>query len=285
MGYEIDSKMIIKKWEDEIRDRLDKITKLSYYPLIFVIVTVGESSESRLYVKNKVKKARELGIQSEVFSLPETVTQKELNKVLNEMVYPTILQLPLPPHLDHHEALEHLDYTLDLDGLTNTQAGMLAKCDPRALEPATAKGVIRILEDLVVLEKMKVAILSRSELIGIPLSHMLLQRDAYPVIMHSKILPIELGREIRTADIVVTGCGKRAIFTAENFNQSGQVIIDCSMTRVRNIPGVGDVNKEDVIKNTMNLIASGFGHTGPATVMGLMDNIVKYYEMITEDFK
>ena len=192
---------------------------------------------------------------------------------------PSILQLPIPEHLNAEEAMSYLDPKWDVDGLTPTQKGKLVNGDEHALEPATAKGVIRLLENEISLTGKRVAIVSRSPLIGQPLSQMILQRDGIPTILHSKVSDDILRTIMKSSDVVVTGCGKRAIFDASYFNFKGQIIIDCSMARDDDIPGVGDVDKEDILLFSLNKIASGYGHTGPATVLGLMDNIIKCYEI------
>ena len=279
MGIEINTKEILNKWETELLYRIDNIKKEYGKPWLS-IVRVGNREDSKLYVNNKLRKAEKLGIETSLFELDEKTRQQDLNELMSVMRNPTILQLPLPDHLDAAEAMSHLRPELDVDGLATYQKGLLVDGREEAMVPATALGVVRILESITDLKGTRVAIVSRSELIGKPLAQLILQKNGYPVILHSKVPTMIMFDEIANSQIVVTGCGQRAIFDHRHFRISGQVIIDCSMTRVRNIPGVGDVNKEDIINNTMNSIASGFGHTGPATVMGLMNNVVKYYEMM-----
>lgn len=272
-GKEINSKDIIARWQDKISDTII----LHNLKPELIIITVGDREDSRLYVNNKVKKAKELGIEPYVVKLDSTITQGGLNIAMSQIDRPAILQLPLPDHLDAVEALSNLRPEYDMDGLTTYQKGLLVDGRDEAMIPATAKGVMQILKWLTTLKGQKVAIVSRSELIGKPLAQLILQNDGYPVILHSKIPITKLREELYNADIIITGCGKRAIFDSSFFRKSGQIIIDCSMEKIEGVKGVGDVNKEDVLLNTNNLIASGYGHTGPATVMGLMENVVKYY--------
>lgn len=275
-GKEINSKDIIAGWQYEISD----IIALHDLKPELIIITVGDREDSKLYVNNKVKKAKELGIEPYVVKLDSTITQRGLNIAMSQIDRPAILQLPLPDHLDAVEALSHLRPEYDMDGLTTYQKGLLVDGRDEAMIPATAKGVMQILKWHTSLKGQKVAIVSRSELIGKPLIQLILQNDGHPVILHSKTPISKLREELRDADIVITGCGKRAIFDSSFFRKSGQIIIDCSMEKIDGVKGVGDVNKEDVLLNTNNLIASGYGHTGPATVMGLMENVVKYYQEI-----
>lgn len=275
---EINTKEILKKWQMELEGRLDRLIRNGHEPRLNII-TVSSNEDGKLYVNNKIKKAEELGIECSIFRLDEYTNQDMLNKLIGCMRHPTILQLPIPKHLDKDEALRYLKPEFDVDGLTIYQKGLLVNGDKKAMIPATAAGVVRIIEHVTNIQRKKVAILSRSELIGKPLAQLILQKDGYPIVMHSKIPEYELNYEMMDADIVVTGCGKRAIFDSNNFDVDCQILIDCSMYRSPVRDGVGDIDKEDILKHTDNLIASGYGHTGPATVMGLMENVVKYYEL------
>ena len=275
---EINTKEILKKWQMELEGRLDRLKRNGHEPRLNII-TVSSNEDGKLYVNNKIKKAEELGIECSIFRLDEYTNQDMLNKLIGCMRHPTILQLPIPKHLDKDDALRYLKPEFDVDGLTIYQKGLLVNGDKKAMVPATAAGVVRIIEHVTNIQGKKVAILSRSELIGKPLVQLILQKDGYPIVMHSKIPEYELNYEMMDADIVVTGCGKRAIFDSNNFDVDCQILIDCSMYRSPVRDGVGDIDKEDILKHTDNLIASGYGHTGPATVMGLMENVVKYYEL------
>ena len=281
---EINSKAVLKTWELDLKRRLRAAKKVNRDPKL-VIVKVGDDYASGLYVSKKVQKARELGITPIVIELEQNVSQYELNETLKNVKDPVILQLPLPKHLNSNEAISHIHPELDVDGLTSYQKGLLSSRDPRAFEPATAKGVIKLIESQTTIPRKKVAIVSRSELIGIPLSHMILARNGFPVILHSKIPMSKIKKEMVSSSIIVTGCGQRGIFDFRHCKSSRQVIIDCSMAKRDGMSGVGDFDKDSILTYTSNAIASGYGHTGPATVLGLMDNVVKYYEMITEDFK
>lgn len=278
---EINTKEILKKWQIELEGRLDRLKRNGHEPRLNII-TVSSNEDGKLYVNNKIKKAEELGIECSIFRLDEYTNQDMLNELIGCMRHPTILQLPIPKHLDKDEALRYLKPEFDVDGLTIYQKGLLVNGDKKAMVPATAAGVVRIIEHITNIQGKKVAILSRSELIGKPLTQLILQKDGYPIVMHSKISEYELNYEMMDADIVVTGCGKRAIFDSNNFDVDCQILIDCSMHKSPVRDGVGDIDKEDILKHTDNLIASGYGHTGPATVMGLMDNVAKYYELQDE---
>lgn len=274
-GVEINTKEILKEWEEDIKNRAFRLHQKPE----FVIIKVGSRSDSTLYVNNKIKKAKKLDIEPYLLNLDIDITQHQLNLTMSQIDRPTILQLPLPAHLDATEALSYLKPELDMDGLTNHQKGLLVSGSPNAMIPATAKGVMKIIESLTSVEALRVLIISRSQLIGKPLAQLVLQKDGVPVVMHSRVPKLNLYSEMKKADVIVTGCAKRKIFNHTHFNNMNQIIIDCSMEKVDGIDNVGDVDKEDILLHTRNCIASGYGHTGPATILGLLDNVVKFYEM------
>ena len=275
MGFEINTKGILERWENNIKIRAGVLNQEPQ----FIIVKVGDRNDSNLYVNNKIKKAKELGIVPYLVNLNPDITQSNLNIAMSQIDRPAILQLPLPEHLDAMEALSHLTPQYDMDGLTSYQKGLLVGGDPRAMIPATAKGVVEILKSLTDLTGLRVLIISRSDLIGRPLIQLMLQEDAVPIVAHSRVPKLTLYSEMKKADVIITGCGKRKIFNSNHLAEGNQIIIDCSMEKVDNIDNVGDMDKEDILLNTYSSIASGYGHTGPATILGLLDNVVKYYEM------
>lgn len=269
----IDAKELFKEWEKKIKK---DASELHERPMMNII-RVGNRPDTELYVNNKLAKAKRLGIEVCCIQLEDTTPQEDLNGILNVMTKPTILQLPLPKHLDHKEALRYLKPEYDVDGLTVTQKGMLVDGDPKAMVPATVKGIVKLIESVTSIEGKKVAILSRSELVGRPLAEIVLQKNGYPVVMHTHICDFIKMDEMRDSDIIVTACGKRGIFTPSYFRRHGQVIIDCSMYKEDGVDGVGDLDLLKMELKTEHKIASGYGYTGPATVLGLMENVVNYY--------
>lgn len=276
LGTEIKTKEIIDTWINELKERSRNL----YTTPNLTIVQIGDNEASNKYIKNKLLLADKLGIYARHLKFPESITQTELNMVMKHYgEFPIILQLPVPEHIDVEKAMSNVDPNSDVDGFTKYQKALLLDGNTDALVPATALGIHRILKSTVGdLTGRKVAIVNRSHLIGKPLMQLLLSENAAPIMLHSKIPLHTLKKEIFSSDIVVTGCGKRKIFNSEYFSP-GQVIIDCSMTRAEGTPGVGDIDKEEVLKNIFVEVASGYGHTGIATTVGLMNNVIKTYEL------
>ena len=275
LGTEINTKEIVKQWIEELKVRSRNL----FTTPNLTIIQIGDNESSNKYIKNKLSMADKLGIYARHLKFPETITQTELNMVMKHYgEFPIILQLPVPDHINVEQAMAQIDPKSDVDGFTHYQKALLLDGNMDALVPATALGIHRILKETVGdLTGKKVAIVNRSHLIGKPLMQLLLSENAVPIMLHSKVPANLLKQEIYNSDIVVTGCGKRKIFNSKNFSP-GQVLIDCSMNRVDGIPGVGDMDKEEILKNIYVQIASGYGHTGMATTVGLMENVIKVYE-------
>lgn len=276
LGREINTKEIVNDWIEELKERSRRL----YVTPNLTIVQIGDNEASNKYIKNKLSMADRLGIYARHLKFPETITQTELNIVMKHYgEFPIILQLPVPEHINVEQAIQQIDPKSDVDGFTHYQKALLLDGNMDSLVPATALGIHRILKATVGdLTGKKVAIVNRSHLIGKPLMQLLLSENAVPTMLHSKVPANILKKEIYNSDIVVTGCGKRKIFNSEYF-APGQVLIDCSMDRVEGIPGVGDMDKEEILKNVFVEIASGYGHTGLATTVGLMNNVIKTYEL------
>lgn len=273
---EINTKEIVEKWQEEIKER---INKLNFKPALNII-QIGDKEESNIYVRNKMKTGEKLGIEVNIIK-HDKASQKVIECDLEMAYCPTILQLPVEG-INVNKAIRYLSGLYDVDGFTIFQKGLLADGDHRALIPATALGVLRILKETAgLLSGKKVVIVNRSHLIGKPLMQLMLNENAYVTVCHSKTPADELKREMKEADIVITGCGLRKVFDSSYF-KDGQILIDCSMAKVEGIKGVGDMDKEDILKKLNVKIASGFGHTGIATVTALFDNVIKFYELETE---
>lgn len=270
---EINTKAIIEKWQQEL---INRISNLNVEPVLNII-QIGNDEASNKYVANKVKISEKLGVNVNLLKF-SSLKQDDLENLLAIQDKPTILQLPVQD-INVDEAMKWLKGSIDVDGFTIMQKGKLVNGDVNTLVPATALGVHRILKETVGdLTGKKVVIVNRSHLIGQPLLQLMLKENAYVSMLHSKTPTKRLREELKSADIVITGCGKRAIFGKEYF-KNGQVLIDCSMYHEEGIPGVGDMDKEDILNNLDVKIASGYGHTGPSTVMGLMENVIRSYEI------
>ena len=211
------------------------------------IVQVGDREDSNRYIKNKMRKCNELGIEVELKKFKEdeidNLKLREIIGIANLMRLPLFVQLPLPEHLD--ETLVHnIDYSMDIDGFGYETLGRIVAGHSDKY-PCTPKGILTILESITDLEGKDVLIINRSFHIGKTLALMLTDKDCTVTVAHSKTKNLQ--DKIDNADIIVTAIGKANYFNADNF-KSGQIIIDVSINFDDNGKICGDISKNEYEK-------------------------------------
>ncbi|MGD1834434.1 MAG: bifunctional 5,10-methylenetetrahydrofolate dehydrogenase/5,10-methenyltetrahydrofolate cyclohydrolase [Nitrososphaeraceae archaeon] len=269
-GLEVASK--IKK---ELKNKIIDLNAKGIVPCLATIL-VGEDPASSTYVKNKHKACLELGILTKDKRMPSTTTQKELIeliKMLNidKSIHGILLQLPIPKHIDEFEVVNTIDPKKDVDGLTNFSSGLLFN-NRANLIPCTPHGIIKLFEYYnIELDGKDIVIINRSNLVGKPLSILLLQRNATVTICHSHTK--NLDEKLRKADIIITAVGNRKKFTLKNEDVKDNVIIvDVGISR-ENGKVIGDV-EFDSIANKAAWITPVPGGVGPMTITMLLQNTI-----------
>ena len=285
---EINTKQIVKEWKEELKLEVEKLKAKGVYPKLTIVQDSQTKEECARYKKGKYSNAKELGIECEDIIIEtegkdKTSILRDLMDAIEDIDNPVIVQMPFTG-ISISDLSTIIPYEYDVDGFTMEQRYLLDINDPRALVPCTAKGVMKLLEEKYGkdLYGLTICIVNRSDLIGKPLFKLALQKDATPIMCHSKTSPYDLKRLMVTSDIVVTGCGKRAIFNSSDVSCCTGAIIDCSMHRGED-GKVGDFDKEDVLERYPYVnIASGYGHSGLLTTYCLMENVVQVYKNILE---
>ena len=272
----IDCKVIREEILNEVKSQL---AELKGTPRL-CIVTIGNDDASKVYVRNKIKTAKELGIDVKHLQLDEDICQEEAEQVIEAICnrstnHAVMLQLPIPSHLNKDRLLNVIPQHKDVDGLTDLNMGMLVNNRQDAIVPATAQGVYEILKHIYKKEDLswlRVTVVNRSQLIGKPLQALLTNHNATVTLCHSKS-----EYDFADADIVVTGIGHAYSYYSEDFFD-GQTIIDCSMNRDEDGHLCGDVNYEDVLDYCEGVdITPVPGGVGILTTACLMLNVVKCY--------
>lgn len=263
-----------KEIAQNILDNLKiKIQKLDKKPSLAVII-VGENPASKIYVKNKAKKALEVGFNSILKELKEDTSKEELLSVIENLnndpdITGILLQLPLPSHLDERDFLDKIDPKKDVDGFSAYNAGKLFKGEKPFAIPCTPKGIIKLLEEKNVEIEGKVAvIIGRSNIVGKPVASLLLNKNATVIQAHSKT---ENLKEItKQADILISATGKKGLIT-EDMIKENSVLIDVGI--IRNDEGklFGDIDFNGAYKKA-SLITPVPGGVGPMTIASLMEN-------------
>ena len=238
-------------------------------------VLVGDDPASAVYIRNKRKFAEEVGIRSIHHEPGGDVTQGDLVGLVRELsaddeVDGILVQLPLPDHLDAAEVVGAIDPAKDVDGLTPTSAGLLARGEP-GLVPCTPRGVMELLGSAGVdPEGREAVIVGRSNLVGRPLVGLLLGANATVTICHSRTA--DLAGTCRRAEILIAAVGVPKLVGAE-FVQPGATVIDVGINRTDD-GLVGDVDFDSVAE-IAGAITPVPGGVGPMTIAMLLANTVQ----------
>lgn len=244
------------------------------------ILLVGDDYASQVYVNMKEKKALDLGISVNVHNFEKNINENKLFKLISQLnndksVDGIMVQLPMPEHINESKVLESILPSKDVDGLTSTNLGKLFKNDPSAIAPATAKGVIKLLDNYdIKVDGKRAVVIGRGDISGLPIAAMLQNRDATVTICHSHTQNL---RDIcKEADILVSSIG-RAEYVNSEYVKNGSVVIDVGTNRNSEGKLVGDVDFNSV-KDIAGYITPVPGGVGPMTIACLFDNLFEMYK-------
>ena len=246
-----------------------------------VVIKANDDSRSNLYVGNKVKECKAIGIDSEVIDLPRTVTQEEIGKVIMDLnadksVTGVLLQSPVYKHLNEHKLAQLISPLKDVDCFTYENIGKMAYRKGIAM-PCTAQGVVDILRHhQVKLKGRHAVVIGRSTISGKPVADMLIQNDCTVTVCHSKTRNIPYFT--KQADIVVTCVGNADMLVAEDL-KPGAIVINVGFDRDEYNKLAGDVDLSSLEKSKEEFIATTVTKsTGLATVMALIENTISLCE-------
>ncbi len=263
---------ILLNLESEIK-KLEKKPKLA-------VILVGENPASQIYVKNKQKTALQIGIESLVIDLPETISEDNLIEhihILNEdkNINAILVQLPLPKHINVNRVIENIEPTKDVDGFHPLNAGKLAIGQTPYAYPCTPKGIIKLLEEYKInLEGKKTVVVGRSNIVGKPLAQLLLSKNATVTIAHSKTE--NLKEMTKNADIIFSAIGQ-AKFITQDMVKDNVIAVDVGINRCDG-KLCGDIDFEN-IKSKADFITPVPGGIGPMTIAMLMQNTLELYNL------
>ena len=250
----------------------DEVRELGALKL--VTVQVGEDPASTIYLKRKHDAAQEAGIASDDRKLPEDTSQDDLLTLLSELnaddeVDGILVQLPLPAPIDEARVIRAVDPVKDVDGFHPFNAGQLYLGRP-TLVPATPLGIMALLaEHRVPLEGAEAVVIGRSDIVGKPIAHLLLQSNATVTICHSRTR--DLARYTLEADVLVVAVGAPEVVTPDMVKQ-GSAVVDVGINRTDD-GIVGDVAPD--AGELAGFITPVPGGVGPMTIAMLLQNTVK----------
>ena len=271
-----------KKTALELREKLKKkIVELkSTYNAVpgLTVILVGEDVPSKIYVKNKAKFAKEIGMNSEVIRYPADLEEKELlNKIKelnkNDKVSGILVQLPLPKHIDKRKVIETINYEKDVDGFHPINVGNLSSGYDSSI-PCTPLGCSLLLKKVEKnLSGKHAVVIGRSNLNGKPMTQLLLKENCTVTITHSKTK--DLKEECLKADIIIAAVGMPKLVKGD-WVKKGAIVIDVGINKTES-GLVGDVDFDEVSK-IAKAITPVPGGVGPMTIACLLSNTVECFK-------
>lgn len=273
MAEILDGKACAKEILSDIKAQVEKMTRK---PSLAVIL-VGDDEASKIYVKNKEKTALELGFVSKTYRLEKNTTAQELKDLILNLNLDVdtdaiLLQLPLPKHLKAQEFIELIDPKKDVDGFHPINCGkLLTDTNPYAIS-CTPKGVIKLLEkNNIEISGKHCVVIGRSNMVGKPLSILLLNKNATVTMAHSKTK--NLSQTAKTADILISATGVSNL-VKKDFVKEGAVVVDVGISRDSEGKIKGDVDFLEVSKVASHITPVP-GGVGPMTIAMLMENTLE----------
>jgi methylenetetrahydrofolate dehydrogenase (NADP+)/methenyltetrahydrofolate cyclohydrolase len=275
----IDGKRIALSIREEVLLQTKELNSFGISPGLAVI-QVGDNPSSTIYIANKIKAAQAANIESFVFKLDESTTTKQLKVKIEHLnnrpkINGILVQLPLPPHIDTNEIINSISPVKDVDGLTIENVGKLVTNQP-GLVPCTPQGCLILIKSIEpVIKGLNAVVIGRSNIVGRPMSNVLINEDCTVTVVHSQTQHIET--ICKQADILVVAAGKPNLVN-ENWVKDGAIIIDVGINKTLSPSGttklIGDVNFDSVL-NKVRAITPVPGGVGPMTIACLLKNTIK----------
>jgi len=276
MAEIIDGKKVSEHIRAQIAEGVEKLKEETGITPGLAAVLVGEDPASEIYVRNKRKACANAGMHSEEHKLPAETTEEDLLALVDKLnndpnIHGILIQLPLPDHINESKVLRAVSPLKDVDGFHPYNVGLLVEGNPRFIS-CTPHGIIKMLEfyNIDITGKQAVVV-GRSNIVGKPVSMLLLHRHATVTICHSRTKPLD--EVTRRADILVAAIGRANFITADMVKE-GAVVIDVGINRNEEGKLTGDVDFEGV-KDKASYITPVPGGVGPMTISMLLWNTLE----------
>ena len=274
----IDGRQFAKALREDVAGQVEAIVQAGHAAPGLAVVLIGDNAASEVYVRNKVKQAREAGMHSEEYRLPVDTSQAELLGVIDKLnqdtrIHGILVQLPLPRQIQEKAVINAVDADKDVDGFHLLNTGLLS-IGEQGLVPCTPLGCLLMLKDkLGDLSGLQAVIIGRSNIVGKPMANLLLQENCTITITHSHTR--NLPGLCRSADILVAAVG-RPHFVQGDWIKPGAAVIDVGINRIEDggkTRLVGDVDFKAASK-VAGFITPVPGGVGPMTIACLLANTV-----------
>ncbi|MBQ2610364.1 MAG: bifunctional methylenetetrahydrofolate dehydrogenase/methenyltetrahydrofolate cyclohydrolase FolD [Butyrivibrio sp.] len=271
----IDGKAISQIIKDELKEKTARL-KEQGIEVTLAVILVGEDPASQVYVRNKKKACEYIGYRSLSYELPKETSQEELLKLIDELnnrddVNGILVQMPLPSQIDEKTVIDAISPKKDVDGFHPMNVGALC-IGEKGFVSCTPAGVIQLLkrgcDGKIDIAGKECVIVGRSNIVGKPMSMLMLRENATVTVAHSKTKNLE---EIcKRADILIAAVGKAGMITKDHVKE-GAVVIDVGINRNEDGKLCGDVCFDEV-KEIASAITPVPGGVGPMTIAMLMNN-------------
>ncbi len=279
MGQIIDGKALSAAIKDEVRAEVPALERQYGRKPCLCVIIVGENPASQVYVRNKVKAAEYVGIDSQKIELPvETSEEALLSRIAalnaDPLVDGILVQLPLPRHIDEEKVIDAIAREKDVDGFHpgNVACLWLGK---DCIVPCTPAGILRLIDSTgVSLSGKQAVVVGRSNIVGKPVAKLLLDRNATVTVAHSRTA--DLGAVTRQADVLVVAVGRAGLITGDMV-KPGAVVIDVGMNRDAEGKLCGDVDFASC-EPVAGWITPVPGGVGPMTIAMLMVNTIRCFQ-------
>lgn len=271
----IDGKAISTQIKEELKQKVADL-KAEGKNISLAVIQVGNDPASSVYVNNKKKACAFIGINSLAYELEECTTEKELVDLIEflnerEDVHGILVQLPLPKHIDEDKIIKTIAPEKDVDGFHPQSVGALC-IGQKGFVSCTPAGIIQLLKRSgIEIAGKECVIVGRSNIVGKPMSLLMLRENATVTIAHSKTKNLQ--EVCKRADILIVAVGKPKMIT-KDYVKEGAVVIDVGIHRNENNKLCGDVDYDDVFEHC-SAITPVPGGVGPMTIAMLMNNCVE----------
>ncbi len=276
----LDGKVLAQTIRENLKNEVQKIkdTKGSFPTLISILI--GNDQGSLSYVASQKKVAEYIGIHYDLVNFPSTIAHNDLIQCIlglnsEARVHGIIVQKPVPSQIDYAKIISSIDPSKDVEGMNLANIGKMILGGNR-LVPCTAASVMEHIQSTGVdLRGKEAVVIGRSDIVGKPVIHLLLEKNLTVTVCHSATDPKKLIEHIGRADVVVAAVGKPAFVKGE-WIKEGAIVIDVGINKVIS-QIVGDV-EFDVAKNRASFITPVPGGVGPLTVVMLMRNCIEAFK-------
>jgi methylenetetrahydrofolate dehydrogenase (NADP+)/methenyltetrahydrofolate cyclohydrolase len=271
----INGKEIAQQLRISMKDQVEELKKMGVTPGLAVVI-LGEDPASQSYVKAKIKACEEIGVYSKCIRLPMETKEAELLQYIEELnndqdIHGILVQLPLPKHIAEKAVIDAISPEKDVDGFHPVNVGNMLIGDECYL-PCTPHGIVKMIQSTgTTIAGKNVVVVGRSNIVGKPVSMLLLQEHATVTICHSRTA--ELSEFTKKADILIVAIGKAGVIGKEHVSE-GTIVIDVGVNRTEEGKLVGDVQFEQV-SEVASHITPVPGGVGPMTITMLLFNTLE----------